>query len=238
MKIDIDWFFVHNEYGEKVENSPIDLLGIDPIPVLKFYNQNETSLIRRCPAYLDSLKNTYVICSPIDYEIQINREEKWVNVVTPKELPKELFSPRFEDEGNSEYCLFSIYFGRLIFVSRKKDVWMEVVDPFMEWERKNAMRIVSGRFNIHRWVRALEFAFEHKNRIDTIKIKRGEPLCYVRFTTKNSSDMIVLNRIEQNNNDMQDNKRNTYLKKFYPNKSLDFLYGLRDKYMAYKRKQK
>jgi hypothetical protein len=236
MKINIDWFFVHNEM--EVLNESIDLLGIDPISVLKFYNQNETSLIRRCPAYLESLKNTYVICSPVDYEIQINREEKWANIVTPSKLPKELFLPRFGDEGNSECYLFSILFGRLIFISREQDVWVEQIDPFMEWERNNSMRVVSGKFNIHKWVRAIEFAFEHKNKIDTININRGDPLCYVRFTSKNPSDIIALTRIEQNVNDMQDYKRNANIKTYYQHKSLDFLYGLRDKYLTYKRKQK
>jgi len=234
MKIDIDWFFIDEWSG--VSNLPVDLLGIDPIPVLKFYNQNETSTIKRCPAYLDSLKNTYVVCSPIDYEIQINREEKWANVITPSALPNKLFTLRQGQEGASEYFLFSISFGSLLFISRKQDVWIEVVDPFMEWERKNAMRIVPGKFNIHRWVRPIEFAFEHKNKIDTIKINRGDPLCYIRFTSKNPSDIIMLNRIEQNVHDMQDYKRNINIKTYYESKSLDFLYRLRDKYMAFKTK--
>lgn len=235
MKINVEWFFINDDLG--VQNLSVDLLGIDPIPVLKFYNQNETSKIRHCPAYLDSLKNTYVICSPIDYEIQFNREEKWANVITPPTLPNKLFSLRHGQEGVSEYCLFSINFGRLLFVSRKQDVWLEVVDPFMEWERKNAVRIVSGKFNIHKWVRPIEFAFEHKNKIDTIKINRGDPLCYVRFTSKNPADIIALNRIEQNVDDIQDFNRNTDLKNYFPHKSLNFLYELRDKYTAFKKQR-
>jgi len=230
MKIDVEWYYIN----ESAVESTIELLGMDPVPALEFYSDNKNAHMRRCPAYLDTLKNTYVVCSPIDYEIEINKEDKWLNVKHPQGMPQELIDPRFDEEGDSPYPLFSLAFGQMVFHARTQDVWLEQVDPFMEWERKNKTRVIGGVFNIHRWVRSVQVAFEQQEKNLTVRIKRGDPLFYIRFTSGDPRDIIALKKVSPSKEDIADYQRNTALKKVYPNASLAFLYKLRDKMLGRK----
>lgn len=228
MQTEVEWFYA---YDEKY-SSTIDMLGLEPIPALVFYGNNKNSSVRRCPAHLDALKNTYVICSPIDYEIEINKENKWLNVKHPAKLPLNFVNPRFDEEGDSPYPMFSLSYGEIVFSAPSRDVWVEQVDPYLEWERKNKVRIIGGTFNIHRWARPIQASFEQKEKNITFSIKRGDPLFYVRFNTGNPNDIIVLKKVAPSAKAVTDYQRNVTVKNFYPNASLSFLYKLRDKMLS------
>jgi hypothetical protein len=230
MNIDVEWFYA---YDEK-DSMAIDLLGMDPIPALVFYGDNKNSQMRRCPAHLDALKNTYVVCSPIDYELEINKEQQWLNVNKPAQMPPNFVDPRFGQEGDSPYPMFSLSFGEMVFKAPNQDVWMEQIDPFMEWDRKNDIRVIGGVFNIHRWVRPVQASFEQRHKNLTVTIKRGDPLFYVRFTTGDPADIVTLKKVTPTPDAVADYQRNVTVKKFYPNTSLTFLYKLRDKMLGSK----
>ena len=230
MKIEVEWFYA---YDEK-DSSAIDLLGIEPIPALAFYADNKNAAMRRCPAHLDALKNTYVVCSPIDYEIEINKEQQWLNVKHPASLPPNFVNPRFNEEGDSPYPIFSLSFGEMVFSSPMHDAWMEQIDPLMEWERKNKVRVIGGIFNIHRWVRPVQTSFEQQEKNITLSVKRGDPMFYIRFSSGDPKDIITIKKIVPSEEAVTDYQRNVTVKKFYPNASLSFLYKLRDKMLGRK----
>jgi hypothetical protein len=228
MKINVDWCTYRDGF-DAVDGS--ELLVLDPVPVLKYYQDNDGAQFKKCPAYINYYKNTYVICSPIDVEIEINREENWANIITPPRLPKDVFNPRFGDEGTSPYPLFSLRLNRFLFTTETKDVYIETSDPTLEWNRNHDIRIISGNFNISRWVRPVEPAFEHKSKHLTIKFERGQPMYYVRFVPSNPDDIVVLNKKEMNKELFNDAQRCLAVKEFKENSSLQFLYGLRDKFI-------
>lgn len=230
MKIEVEWFYAY----DNPDSSAIDLLGLEPVPALTYYAENKNSAMRRCPAHLDALKNTYVVCSPIDYEIEINKEHQWLNVIKPANLPHNFVAPRFNEEGDSPYPMFSLSFGEMVFNSPTHDVWMEQVDPYLEWERKNKVRVIGGIFNIHRWTRPVQASFEQQEKNIVLAVKRGDPLFYVRFTTGDPKDIISLKKIAPSDANVADYQRNVTVKKFYPNASLPFLYKLRDKMLGRK----
>lgn len=231
MQIEVEWHFVY----ESVEAKSIDLLGIDPIPALKFYDENKESEIRKCPAHIDALKNTYVICSPIDYDVGIHRETNQIIVTTPDTLPQNMIHGRFNQAVKSPFSLATFSYGAMLFESHKENVWVEQIEPFLEWEKKNPIRVTTGKFNIKRWCRPVDFTFEYKDKIVNLKIKRGDPLFYLRFHGENPADIITLKRIEQTHEKLNEWRSNTELKKFYQNTSLDFLYGLYDKFKDWKK---
>jgi len=231
MQIEVEWQFVY----ESVETKSIELLGIEPVPALKFYDQNKDSEIRKCPAYIDALKNTYVICSPIDYDVEINKETNQIVLHTPNTLPPNMIHGRFNQAMESAFSLATFSYGAILFESHKENVWIEQIDPFLEWERKNPIRVTTGKFNIKRWCRPIDFTFEYKDKAVHLKIKRGDPLFYVRFHGENPSDIITLKRTEQTHQKLDEWRANTELKKFYSNTSLEFLYGLYDKFKARKK---
>jgi hypothetical protein len=227
MKINVTWC------NFKEQTADTELLTVEPVPVFKFYQEMANAAYRRCPAHQNHFKNTYVVCSPIDIEIVINKEENWCDVVYPKNSPKDIFSPRFKEEGDSPYPLFSLRLGRFVFTTNApKDVYMTLLDPSLEWDKDRNIRVIEGGFNISKWTRPLEASFEQKTKNITIKFKRGQPMYYVRFSTDDPEDTVVLNRVEMDDATDADIKRCLDVKTFLPNRKLQFLYDLRDRYIS------
>lgn len=228
MKINVDWCLYPDGFGS-IEGE--EFLILDPVPVLKYYTDNDGAAFKKCPAYLNYYKNTFVVCSPIDLEVQINKEENWANIVSPKDLPKKVFNPRFGEENDSPYSLFSLRLGRLLVTTKTENVFAEQVEPMLEWDRAADIRIISGNFNINKWVRPLECSFEQRSKNVTVKFKRGQPMYYVRFITPNPDDIVILNKIEITEELYKDSQRCVSLKSFRPGLSLNTLYDLRDKFL-------
>ena len=229
MKINVDWCsFRTNFYG----SSGIDLLTIEPVSVFKYYPEMATANYRKCPAHQNQFKNTFVVCSPIDIEVNINKEETWCDIVDPKNIPKEVFNPRFGEEHESPYPLFTFRMNRLLLTAPgAKDIYVEQLDPILEWDRDRNIRIIEGNFNISKWTRPLEASYEQRNKNMTVKFKRGQPMYYFRLSTNDPDDIIVLNRVEMTKEMYKDCERCLQVKEFAPNKKLKFLYDLRDKFI-------
>jgi hypothetical protein len=225
MKVTVNWML-------RKEPKGMHSVVLDPVPVLKHYSENNNAEIRKCPAYLNFLKNTFVILSPCDLKIEINAQELWANVIEPRFFPKDRLNLRFDQSHGSPYPMFSLIIPEMVFTS-DHDVILELVDPFMEWERKNPVRIIGGQFNIHKWVRPVECAYEANRTAFTYSIKRGDPLHYVRFYTDNPSDIIQLQRVEITDAIEADILENTSIKNYKHGSSLEFLYELRSKYKSF-----
>jgi len=227
MRINVEW----GNLPEQVADT--DLLTIEPVPVFKFYPETATADYRKCPAHQNHFKNTYVVCSPIDIEITINKEENWCDILSPKGLPPEILNPRFKEENESPYPIFSLRLSRLIFTPKDspKDVYIAQLEPILEWDRDKNIRIVEGNFNISKWTRPIESSFEQRNKTVTVKFKRGQPMYYARFFTDDPEDVIVLNRVEVSEETLKDTKRCTDVKTFLPNNKLQALYDLRTQYL-------
>lgn len=228
MRVTVNWCLWRDTF-DSVEGE--ELLVTDPIPVLKFYQENESATFRKCPAYINYYKNTFVVCSPIDCEIEINKEKGWANIIEPKNLPKSRLNPRFGDENESPYPIFSLRINRLLVTTSHKDVYVEQTEPVLEWDRATDIRVIAGNFNISKWVRPLELAFEQKTKNVKVVVKRGQPLYYMRFITSDPDDIVVLNKIEMTKDIFDDAQRCLAVKEFTSNSSLKYLYELRAKFM-------
>lgn len=133
--------------------------------------------------------------------------------------------------------MFSLIIPEMVFTA-DQDVILELVDPFMEWERKNPVRVIGGQFNIHKWVRPIECAYEANRTVFTYSIRRGDPLHYVRFYTNDPNDIIDLKRVEITDEIEADILENASIKNFKDNSSLEFLYNLRNKYKSFLKRKK
>lgn len=225
MKIVVNWMVRKELHG-------LHSTVLDPVPALKYYSENDSAEVRKCPAYLNFLKNTFVILSPADLKIDVNAEQGWANVIEPRFFPKQMLSLRFNQTHGSPYPMFSVIIPSLVFTS-KYDVMLEVVDCFMEWERKNPVRIIGGQFNINKWIRPVECAYEANRKVFTYEVKRGDPLHYVRFYTNNPNDIVSLERVQITDEIEIDILENTGIKNYREGSSLDFLYELRSKYKSF-----
>ena len=101
---------------------------------------------------------------------------------------------------------------------------IEVIPPV--WHKnnfQNNINVIGATFDISKWYRPLEFAFEIIDNTQPIVIKRGDPLYYVKFntldkvklvkqeTTKKIEDIIIMC---------------TQLKNYTPNNSMRNNYSL------------
>lgn len=230
MKINVDWCSHRtNFYGA----DGIELLAIEPVSVFKYYTETASANYRKCPAHQNQFKNTFVVCSPIDIEVNINKEQNWCDIVYPKHIAKEVFNPRFGEEHESPYPMFTFRMNRIMLVPQnpKIDVYVEQLEPILEWERNTNIRVIEGNFNISKWTRPLEASYEQRYKNMTVKFKRGEPMYYFRLSTNDPDDVIVLNRIEMTQKLYEDSERCLQVKEFAPNKKLKFLYDVRDKFI-------
>jgi hypothetical protein len=96
--------------------------------------------------------------------------------------------------GINDNFLMSFNIGYLFIAD--KDCELELKSASMhESDFINKTNIISGAFNINKWYRPIEIAFEIKNPNDEIKIKRGDALAYIKFTPKDGNKV----KVEQKN---------------------------------------
>tara|TARA_S200000501_G_C20867432_1_gene762613 strand:+ start:1486 stop:2208 length:723 start_codon:yes stop_codon:yes gene_type:complete len=178
----------------------IALIYQEPESVYKNLYTNIDSSFKLCPAFTDFLKNWYILKSPLD----INFLYKKVSDTDAKITYNEIISPpyisfnerkrdwspehrpdeRLKLEKNNN-PLISFSFHQL-FVTDEKDLHIEQVSPFLHMHELSYfkyLRTIPGAFNIHSWIRPLDFAYEIITDNAIIDIKKGDPLCYVRFNT-------------------------------------------------------
>ena len=52
--------------------------------------------------------------------------------------------------------------------------------------------VVGGAFNIHKWIRTISWGFIFAKTSSKLSIKRGDTLCYIKFTTPNLTNKVGL----------------------------------------------
>jgi hypothetical protein len=165
-----------------------ELLLLEPAPALpEIIDARDVSHpghFVRCPAFREYYKNTYVLKSPVDMDITYTPDDKVLRV-TPQnqEFYDASILYRGDAVGEDDDFLmsFSIHY---IFIA-DKDCELEMAQASMhKSDFINKTSLVCGAFNINKWYRPVELAFEIKDSSAPIRIKRGDPLAYVRFKPK------------------------------------------------------
>jgi hypothetical protein len=165
-----------------------ELLLLEPAPALpEIIGARDVSNPRhfvRCPAFREYYKNTYVLKSPVDMDIMYTPDNKFLRI-TPQD--QEFYDASIVyrgdavGEGDDFLMSFSINY---IFIA-DKDCELELTQASMhKSDFINKTTLIGGSFNINKWYRPVEIAFEIKDLSSPIRIKRGDPLAYVRFKPK------------------------------------------------------
>jgi hypothetical protein len=140
----------------------------------------------RCPAFLDYIKNTYVIKAPIDMNIIIDRKAGRLDITSFSQSLSKFIVNRIDQTGIDSPHLISLP-PAYVFYS-DEDVHMESFHASMETNNSiSNLMAVPGVFNISKWIRLIDFSAEVKDDTKPINIKRDDVLFYVRFLTKNDS---------------------------------------------------
>lgn len=229
----VHWAFDHQRHGVPTV-SGLALLSFPPEPALTHYYGKNSSQFMKCPAFKSALQNTYVIKSPIDVEIVYDRREptrKVMNVIVPEKatpaLREYLIHPRFrESQGENAHEAFTLQTTPYLFWS-DGDVAMEMIQPYLEWDNPNGVRVISGHYNIGKWSRHIEYAVELQQPTGTFKLRRGDVMFYVRFSTADPHTRLTLKESPITPEKRQEILENTQLKFSQSKCPLKALYDLR-----------
>ena len=148
---------------------------------------------RLCPATRDLARNTFVVTAPFDAHFYLDADKRTIEFAGTGKQAFEFFNMRAEQYGPTDQPIMSINYYQL-FVSQHDQVEMTMTAPWFE-DSVAAFKIVPGRFNIGKWWRPLDVAMQLPERQQEIKIKQGDVLFYVTFSTGNSDDVVVLREI-------------------------------------------
>ena len=228
----VNWAYDHQRIRQL---EGLALTNFAPEPALTYYYHDVKSWFIKCPAFLSSLQNVYIIRSPIDMEVSYNRidpNNKKMMVFKPSHslVRDRILEPRFKEiEGSNAYEVFSLKMIPYVFWS-DSSIMMDVIHPFLEWENPNKVRVIGGEFNIGKWIRGIEYAIEVLEPVGILRLRRGDPLLYVRFRADNSHTKIHLRESIITEEIKEQMKQNALLKTVMRGCPIEAVYELRRKF--------
>lgn len=142
----------------------------------------------KCPAVTDFMKSTYVLCSPIDLNFDIEVTDNYSKVLInniSQEVFDHIIDMRFlkdGERGKSSYPVIGIDF--LSTFTCDESVMLQVFPAFLHYnDFTSKTTVIPGEYDISKWVRPVELVFEIKERKQTINIKKGDALSYFKFNS-------------------------------------------------------
>ena len=194
MKFDyVKWFISTSDHNILQGCSADNVIAIKPDLVLSDLIKNKPGYFHyKCPAFTDTLKNTYLVRSPIDISIKVDPTTRSVKADRDQYVNEKYITKRGKDSPPDDDMIVSIN-HYMMFIT-DNDIELEQISCLYhtsDWVEKT--QVVTGKFNIKKWMRPIECAGIIKNSKATntdeiiINIKRGDPLFYIRFHPKNNN---------------------------------------------------
>jgi len=166
-----------------------DLGFFAPEPIDAFKNRKGT--YKACPAFKQSVNDYYAIKSPVDFTIEWSEDQEHLTILGAPGLVQE----RVYDQGKDDPRLVTLLFQYIFYA--EKDVNAEVFTPFFS-EEPLSWHVLPGRYNVGAWVRPIDVTIELKTKKGKMKVKRGDVLMYVKFTSEKLDDKFDLEQVEFN----------------------------------------
>ena len=154
--------------------------------------KDSTSRFLECPAMINYINNTFVLRSAIDLEFEWDPYNKVLNTDLPSPANDLMLRVHYEDFDHEKGLPIVAISSSFVFVA-DQPVYVEFLPPFNDIDP--AWRMIPGHFNIHSWTRPVLPTIELLE--NKVKIKRGQPLSYIRFKSENLRDSFALERIER-----------------------------------------
>lgn len=152
---------------------------IPPEALNKHIPQNvKLSNYVRCPAFTDTVKNTYALRFPFSFRLKIDQSTGGVESDAP-ELVKTYFIPPTDKSG-----IIQIQLGTLFFAD--KSCIASQMHPYLHNNTLTQQcNVLQGEYNIGKWLRPINLAFVvNSTKKDIIlDFKRGDIYSYIRFFT-------------------------------------------------------
>lgn len=150
-------------------------ISVDIVPALKYITSlPDSNLPVACPAFTDYYYNTFAIIAPFDILFKIEDSTVYLFFNTT-DVASKLLEMRCDVEDVKK--IFSI--GMHFQFTTDDDVMIEQIPA--NFTTPSNGYLIPGTFNISKWYRSIEFAYEMVDSSKPFTVKKGDPLCFVRF---------------------------------------------------------
>ena len=160
----------------------------EPQPIIKelrHFKENVLPLIPskdfsnplKCPAVIDSLKNTFYIPAPYNVEIEY-KDQRITTYNQGQEFYDSHITLDCEQAG-----FFQLYTGYLFFTEEEGLTIRQRGASLSNTDLANNTISFEGKFDISKWFRPVNGAYLFKNPC-LVKVNKGDPLYYVDFITE------------------------------------------------------
>ncbi len=197
----------HIEVGWLLKEDLAGMIWDTPTPVSRNLSKPQSSKsVQVCPAVIQYDRLNYVINSPVDLHLRINKTADGLlqlqNVdgamsnVRPAGLQKLIVMSPQEEWRHPMRPILQLV-TPYIFVS-DDPVYVNQFPPFLHYPKDAWPGVqICGRFPIDIWPRAHMWALEWHDLSKDLILKRGEPLFYVRFETTDPTSLVRLVEAER-----------------------------------------
>lgn len=183
----------------------------------------------KCPAFMETVKNTFVLKSPISLDIDFNPSRQLASSSN-----EQLYNLKARIDDATDHRIVQFGFNYLFFA--EKPVKMTQMHPYLHHNTftENGNTLL-GEFDIGRWLRPLQASFiiDPSKKDYSYRIKRSDIYSYIRFNTDEKIELVnfdITPKIEQIADSCLQMKQSGHGKSF----PLDFCY---QSFILYKRRQ-
>lgn len=180
-EIIVNWSPVENAGQGNVEIAAAQVAFTEPQPLLKevgkVYGHTQ---FWKCPAVTAMCTNTFVVHAPMDITVELFAgADGAYNFRTP-DITQDVVDAffRIEVDGTLQMPPYFVMYC-------KEPLMVEVLPLLFLPSAVENGTLISGTFDIGKWIRPLTFAVLPKSYEKPIVIKRGDPLYCIRFLPKN-----------------------------------------------------
>lgn len=173
-----------------------------------------------CPAVIKSMQNTFIVRNPWTSTIKVDYHR---GVFSNEHGVEDSIAEHFSPKPNSRTRpMFNVYHNYLFFCD--DDLEITTTPAYMHTsEYQTKCMYIPGTFNISKWLRPVEGAFEMQMPFTELNLKHGDPMYYVKF---NTTEAVKLVRFDLTPELWNMSQGCVHHKKYEPAKSLSYLYKL------------
>lgn len=207
----------------------LQLMSTEPKHLVQLViNERQGSDYIKCPAFIDRIKNTFVITAPFDFSVTVDVEK---NTIATDRFGQKFFEDhvRLRNAKPNMPILISLP-PAYVFYSNES-VLMDVQDvPIICSQSSKNTRVIVGEYDIGSWTRPIDWTFELHNQ-SSVHMKRGDALFAIRFRSSDNRP-IKLVRTELTKELMSKMYGCLHVKNYVKNLRLPTLYKMASGYLS------
>lgn len=191
------------DIGWSVINIQYELFCEKPDNIYHRYMEEIPESIKHCVGMGDYWKNIFCIRSPFDLDLSFQIENNKVIIDNSDDFVLNSFEEQGlpflinDPKSYGKYPNIQIPLSQIFIADKPCKV--ELIPPAGDLHLNpmwSFIRFASGEIDIHAWQRPINFAFEWVDITKKIHIKKGEPLMYAKFHSKNINETFKIKELK------------------------------------------